>query len=102
MTTAGQYPIYIPTKGRHEYMVTSKALTALGVPHYLVVEPQQMDDYRRAVVDMGLSAEVLELDLGFKERYELCDDLGLSKSTGPGPARNFAWEHSIASGAPWH
>ncbi len=97
-----QFPLYLPTKGRHQFMVTSKALTALGVPHFLVVEPQQMDDYRAAVRDMSLSATVLELDMGMKARYELCDELGLSKSTGSGPARNFAWEHSLASGYPWH
>lgn len=97
-----EFPIYIPTKGRSKFMVTSKVLTALGVPHFLVVEPQQMDDYRAAVADMNLAATPVEMDLGFKDRYELCDDLGLSKSTGPGPARNFAWEHSIAAGHSWH
>lgn len=97
-----QFPVYLPTKGRHEYMVTSKALTALNVPHFLVVEPQQCDDYRAAVARMNLSATVLELDLGFKDRYEVCDNLGLTKSTGPGPARNFAWEHSRRAGAEWH
>lgn len=67
-----------------------------------MVEPHQIDDYVAAVRDMGLLATVLELDLSFKDRYELCDDLGLTKSTGPGPARNFAWEHSIAAGHSWH
>ncbi|WP_336801705.1 hypothetical protein [Kaistia sp. MMO-174] len=100
--TQPQFPVYIPTKGRHKYMITSKVLTTLGVPHFLVVEPQQSDDYRRAVDQMKLDATVLEMDLTFKDRYELCDDLGLSKSTGPGPARNFAWEHSIAAGHAWH
>jgi hypothetical protein len=100
--TAPSFPLYLPTKGRHEYMVTSKALTVMRVPHFLVVEPQQVDDYRAAVRRMGLLATVLEMDLGYKSRYELCDDLGLSKSTGPGPARNFAWEHSAANGHPWH
>lgn len=99
---APQFPLYIPTKGRHEYMVTSKALTSLGVPHFLVVEPQQVDAYRAAVDAMNLSATVLEMDLGFKDRYELCDDLGLTRSTGPGPARNFAWEHSRSAGHLWH
>lgn len=96
------FPIYLPTKGRHKFMVTSRALTAMGVAHYLVVEPQQMDDYRASVRDMGLLASVIELDLAYKDRYELCDDLGLSRSTGPGPARNFAWEHSISEGHDWH
>ena len=67
-----------------------------------MVEPHQVDDYVAAVRDMGLLATVLELDLSFKDRYEVCDDLGLTKSTGPGPARNFAWEHSISAGHPWH
>jgi len=97
-----QFPIYLPTKGRDRFMVTSKALTALGAPHYLVVEPAQIGAYRAAVRETGVAATVLELDLGFKDRYEVCDDLGLSRSTGPGPARNFAWEHSIAAGHAWH
>jgi hypothetical protein len=45
---------------------------------------------------------VIELDMNFKATYELCDDLGQTRSTGPGPARNFAWQHSIDSGAAWH
>ncbi len=93
-------PLYIPTKGRADSRLTSKALDAQGVPHYLVVEPQEVDTYRRAAA--GTTATVLPLDMAFKGRYELCDDLGLTKSTGPGPARNFAWEHSIANGHAWH
>ena len=93
-------PLYIPTKGRADSRLTSKALTAQGVPHYLVVEPQEVDKYRRAAA--GTTATVLPLDLSYKGRYELCDDLGLTKSTGPGPARNFAWDHSIANGHAWH
>ena len=100
--TYPQFPLYIPSKGRQEYMITSKALTLMGVRHHVVVEPQQADDYRRAVEKMGLLATVLELDMSYKERYELCDDLGLTKSTGPGPARNFIWEHSMAQGFAWH
>ena len=102
MSNHPQFPLYIPSKGRSEYMITSKALTSLGVKHHVVVESQQMDDYRKAIKQMGLLAEAVELDLSYKENYELCDDLGLAKSTGPGPARNFAWEHSKANGAKWH
>lgn len=76
-----QFPLYIPSKGRHEYMITSKALTRMGVPHYIVVEPQQVEDYIKAVHDMGLLATILPLDMAYKERYELCDDLGLTRST---------------------
>jgi hypothetical protein len=97
-----QFPLYIPSKGRSEYMITSKVLTELGVKHYIVVEPQQVDDYVRAVKKMNLLATILPLDMTYKEKYELCDDLGLTKSTGPGPARNFAWDHSISQGFSWH
>lgn len=104
MSSAGHRPVplYIVSKGRHDYMVTSKALTLMGVPHFVVVEPQQVADYRAAVERFGLLAEVLEMDLDFKLSYELCDDLGQTRSTGPGPARNFAWAHSISLGARWH
>ena len=74
----------------------------MGVKHYIVIEPDQMDDYIKAIKHWGLLATPLELDLGFKDTYELCDNLGLTRSTGPGPARNFAWEHSISNGYDWH
>ena len=40
--------------------------------------------------------------MSYKENYDTCDDLGLSKSTGPGPARNFAWDVAIAEGYDHH
>jgi hypothetical protein len=80
----------------------------MKVPHYLVVEPQECEIYERYVSEWeketGLksSATILELDLNYKLTYELLDDLGQTKSTGPGPARNFAWDHSIKNGFEWH
>jgi hypothetical protein len=80
----------------------------MKVAHYLVVEPQECDGYEKSVRDWEKEtgqksyATVLELDLRYKDTYELLDDLGLTKSTGPGPARNFAWDHSIKTGAEWH
>lgn len=97
-----QFPLYIPSKGRYRFMMTSKTLTEIGVAHSVVVEPQEVDAYRSAVRDLNLSATIIELDLGYKQRYELCDEHGLSRSTGSGPARNFIWDHSIAAGYPWH
>lgn len=95
-----QFPLYIPSKGRAENGLTTRALTEMGVPHFIVVEPQEVEQYERAL--RGTLATILPLDMTYKERYELCDSLGLSKSTGPGPARNFAWDHSIANGHAWH
>ena len=97
-----QFPLYIPSKGRSEYMITSKFLTKMKVPHYIVVEPQEVEKYEAAIKERGLLATVLPLDMSYKEKYNLCDDLGLTKSTGPGPARNFAWDHSISLGFAWH
>jgi len=94
------FPLYIPTKGRADSRLTSKALSALGCPHFLIVEPQEVAEYERS--SRGSLATVIPLDLSFKDRYELCDGLGLTKSTGPGPARNFAWAHSIARADAWH
>lgn len=83
-------------------MMTSKHLTAMGVHHFVVVEPSQVADYERAVSDMKINATILPLDMSYKDKYELCDNLGLTKSTGPGPARNFAWDHSISNGHKYH
>lgn len=102
MNKIPRFPLYIPSKGRSQYMVTSKALTKMGVEHYIVVEKQDLESYQEAIDRLNLSATLLELDLSYKEKYELCDDLGMSRSTGPGPARNFIWEHSISKGHEWH
>lgn len=97
-----QFPLYIPSKGRHEYMITSKALTAMGVQHNIVVEPQEVAQYKAAVQKMGLLTNVIELDMSYKGKYQLCDAHGLTKSTGSGPARNFIWDHSVSQGHRWH
>jgi len=81
-----KYPLYIPSKGRYEYMITSKVLTKMNIHHYIIVEPQEYDQYCEAVEKNKLLTTVLKLDLSYKEKYELCDNLGLTKSTGSGPA----------------
>ena len=45
------FPLYIPSKGRHEYMMTSKALTFMKVPHYIIVEPQEIDLYKKENIE---------------------------------------------------
>lgn len=97
-----RFPLYVVSKGRSAYMITSKVLTRMGVRHFVVVEPEQAEDYRAAVASLGLLADVIEMDMSLKASYELCDDLGLTKSTGSGPARNFARVHSSGNGARWH
>lgn len=93
-------PIYIVSKGRWDSRLTSKALERMGLPYYMVVEAQEAEQYR-AVVDPRLCT-VLVLDSAYQRDYATCDDLGDTKSKGPGPARNFAWAHSVAAGHAWH
>lgn len=102
MNNLTHFNLYIPSKGRSDKMITSKALTLLKIPHYIIVEPQEVEIYKKSISDMKLLTTVLTLDQEYKKKYELCDNYGLTKSTGPGPARNFAWDHSLSLGDKWH
>ena len=83
-------------------MMTSKALTRMGVKHNIIVEPEEVGLYEKAVKKDGLLTTVIPLDLSFKDTYDYCDSWGRERSTGSGPARNFIWEHSKAAGYSHH
>jgi hypothetical protein len=53
MAVLPRYPIYVPTKGRHESALTIKFLLRDGVPFRAVVEEAELDPYRRVVGDGG-------------------------------------------------
>lgn len=93
-----RYPVYIVSKGRYTNMLTNRSLNRLGVPFRVIIEEEEFDEYAKVVGAENL----LILPKKYKEEYEVLDDLGLTKSTGPGPARNFAWEHSMSEGHAWH
>ena len=93
-----RYPIFIVSKGRWESRLTSKSLEAMAVPYKIVVEEQEYLDYA-AVID---PAKILVLDKKYQRDYDTCDNLGDTKSRGPGPARNFVWDYAVAQGAEWH
>lgn len=93
-----RWPMYIVSKGRWESRLTSRALEDMGAPYFVVVEESEYSSYA-SVIDSG---KLLVLDTFFQDAYDTCDDLGASKSKGPGPARNFAWAHAIAHGHAWH
>jgi hypothetical protein len=84
-------PIYLPSKGRHDSMITSKSLTRMKVPHYIVVEPQEVELYEKALETFNLTKYVTVLELPFS-------NLG----KGSYPARNWLWDHSISIGAEKH
>lgn len=94
------HSLYIVSKGRWDTRLTSKALDRMGVSYFIVVEAQEREQYA-AAVNPAL-ATVLTLDPVYQRDYDTLDDLGDSKSKGPGPARNFVWDHAGASGAPAH
>lgn len=93
-----RYPIYIVSKGRADSRKTSRMLEYQGVPYHIIVEESEADQYR-AVID---PKKVLVLDPAYQRNYDTFDTLGDSKSKGPGPARNFAWDHSVSLGASSH
>lgn len=79
--------------------MTSKALEKMNVPYRIVVEDAEYDDYA-SVIDHN---KILVLDKKYQDMYDTFDDiLDPKKSKGPGPARNYCWDHSIQNGYEYH
>lgn len=93
-----EFPLYIVSKGRAESRLTSKSLEAMGVPYNIVVEEQEYKDYA-SVID---KSKILVLDKKYQRDYDTFDDLGDTKSKGPGASRNFVWDHAVEHGHEWH
>jgi hypothetical protein len=95
------YPMYIVSKNRAKLGTTRKAFEKMGIPYYIIVEEFEFKEYKELIEPIGFGT-VLMLDKKFQEEYDTFDELGDSKSKGPGAARNFAWEHSIKNGFKFH
>lgn len=80
-----RYPVYIPSKGRAATPLTARMLERDGVPFFVVVEPQERDEYARAVG----AERVLVLPFS---------NLG----QGSIPARNWIKDHATAAGHARH
>jgi len=93
-----EHPIYIVSKGRADTRLTSKALERMGVEYRIVIEAAEYDAYAAVIAP----TKILILDPAYQRTYDPCDDHGDRKSMGPGPARNFVWDHAVAAGATWH
>ena len=78
-----QYPIFIPTKGRHETPYTIRAFEAIGVPFHPVVVPGEYDKYAAVVRDPS-SIIVLPEDI-----------------RGLVPTRNWIWDYAQSLGTPY-
>lgn len=93
-----QFPLYIVSKGRADSRLTVKTLEAQNTPYRIVIEEQEYNSYAAHVERNN----ILILDPNYQKNYDTCDDLGELKSKGPGPARNFVWDHAISEGHDWH
>lgn len=92
-----RYPVYVISKGRAFRPLTAKFLKRDGVPFKMVVEQSEYADYVKSV-----GAEyVLPLPEDFRERSKQDPRAGVVQGGGI-PARNFVWEHALASGAKRH
>ncbi len=89
--TNPNYPVYIVSKGRSDSMITSRSLCRMKVPHYITVEPQEMESYDKALETFNLREYATLLELPFSNHGD-----------GPGRARNWAWDHSMSIGAEKH
>jgi len=85
------HPVYIVSKGRADTMITSKSLSRMKVPHYIVIEPQDEESYEQALDKFKIRDYVTLIVAPFSNHGD-----------GPGRARNFAWDHSISIGAEKH
>jgi hypothetical protein len=85
------HPVYIVSKGRSDTMITSKSLSRMKVPHYIVIEPQDEEAYEKALDNFNIRNYVTLVVAPFSNHGD-----------GPGRARNFAWDHSISIGAEKH
>ena len=83
-----RYPVYIPSLGRWKTPYTARALEGIGVPHRVVVEPSQRDDYARA--------------LGGERLLVLPENFSLTKKSGSIPVRNWIWDYAVAEGHARH
>lgn len=93
------YPVYIVSKGRWEKRYTADSFERMGVPYKMVVEEQEYDLYREEVDE----SKLLKLPHKYLAEYDVFDgDSDPTRSKGPGSARNFCWDNSIANGYTWH
>ena len=80
-----RYPMYIVSKGRGDSRLTSRFFEKINVPYYIVIEPQDFDEYA-CVID---ESKILVLPFS-------------NHGDGPGRARNWCWDHSIENGYKRH
>ena len=89
--TLPRHPMYIVSKGRADTMRTSRSLSRMQIPHYIIIEPQDHEAYDKALDNFSIRDYVTLIVAPFSNHGD-----------GPGRARNYAWDHSISIGATSH
>jgi len=89
--TLPKHPLYIVSKTRYDSMFTSRSLSRMQIPHYIVIEPQEEKQYEEALDNFGIRDYVTLIVAPFSNHGD-----------GPGRARNYAWDHSMSIGATYH
>ena len=69
----------------------------MGVPYFIVVEEHEYEAYKAVV-----KGTVLVLPQRYLDEYDTFWPREEDNKTGPGPARNFCWDHAIENGHAWH
>ena len=92
-----KFPIYIISKGRFKRNPTSSILKKMNIPFQIIVEKQEYEQYCK-IID---KKNILILPDNYKSDYDTFwkDN---DPRTGPGPARNYAWDHSVKNKYKWH
>ena len=66
-----RYPIYVVSKNRSDKCYTSRFLTQMEVPHFVIVEQSQYEDYKKHVDP--IYCRLLILDQKYQEDYDTFD-----------------------------
>lgn len=96
--TNPRFPLYIVSYGRAENARTPRFFEKYDIPYSLVIESVDVENYTEYFDEDKL----LVVPQEYHDDYETFDGLGQEKPQGPGPARNFAWEHAIGNGYDFH
>ena len=96
-----KFPIYIVSKGRYEHgtRLTARSLEEMKCPYYIIVNEAEEQKYINAC-DEEYGTILVQPQKYFDEYDMFWEDD--NKVTGPGAARNYAWDHSIEEGFSHH
>lgn len=92
-----KFPIYIISKGRFKRRPTANFLESMQLPYTIIVEKHEYNEYKKVC-----KGNVIILPEKYLDEYDTFWERGEDNKTGPGAARNFAWQLFIDSGFSHH